>query len=128
MFFRYNLFGIVWALIIAVLTLTPGGEMVELNIWGKADIFTFAHVGFFAILVFLLCIGFTKQYTFKEIKERPEKFAVVFGVIFGFILEFIQAVIPNRSLEVIDLIANSIGCLTGYFIFFLVYKAGINLS
>ncbi|NMM48664.1 VanZ family protein [Flammeovirgaceae bacterium KN852] len=102
--------------------------MVEVNIWGTADVFTFAHVGFFTVLVFLLCVGFTKQYTFKEIKERPEKFAVVLGVIFGFILEITQALIPGRVLEVIDLIANSIGCLAGYFLFFLVYKATINLS
>lgn len=122
MFFRYNLFAIIWIFLILLLGLSPGDAMPDTDVWDFLSFDKIAHFFVFAVLSFLLIVGFTKQYSFKFLRYNAQTLAVVFSVLYGLLIELGQSVIPDRSLEYADLLANTIGALSGWVIFYLIYK------
>jgi VanZ family protein len=122
MFFRYNVFTFAWALLILMLILMPGKNMPDTNIWSLLTFDKFAHFFVFAVLVFLLTIGLIKQHTYIWLRFKAGKMALISGITYGFLLEFIQSFIPDRTFDPRDLLANTIGCFLGSFLFYMVYK------
>lgn len=122
MFVRYNLFGLGWSLAILVLTLSPGYAMPETPDWNFLQFDTFAHFFVFGILTLLMIVGFTKQYTFKRLKSNPVGYAILIAVIYGVLIEFAQGIIPERFFDIKDMIANTVGCFTGWLGFYLIYR------
>ena len=119
-FLRYNLFALVWALIILALILIPGQQMPDFG-----DIFSFdklAHLGVFAILCFLMIVGFSKQFTFSALQKSPVKYTLLFTVVYAGILELGQTLIPGRYANFYDLSFNMAGGGVGYPLFVLIYK------
>lgn len=123
MFFRYNLFAFLWVLLILLLGLAPGESMPATDIWDFINFDKAAHFTVFVVLSFLLIVGFSKQYTFRVLRYRAELFAVLTSFVYGLLIEVGQAFIPDRSLEMADLLANCLGALTGWVVFYLIYKA-----
>ena len=124
MFWRYNLFGLLWLALILLLGLTPGKSMPEADIWVILSFDKAAHFFVFAVFTLLLIIGFLKQYQYLYLRFHAQKLAVAISIIMGVLIELIQAFIPERSLEYMDLVANSLGALIGFGCFYLVYKVG----
>lgn len=123
MFLRYNVFALGWMLLILLLTLTPGENMPQTGLWEEFLNFDkVVHLSIFGAMVFLLIISLSKQYTFLYLRRHAIGVSVATGILYGILIELIQNLIPGRSFEFADVIANSLGCLTGYGIFFLVYK------
>jgi VanZ family protein len=122
MFFRYNLFTISWALVILFLVVMPGSSMPETDIWDLLSFDKLAHIFVFAVLTFLMIIGFTKQYTYRELRFQPVKYSLIICISYGIFLETIQSLSPGRALEIYDYIANTIGCFTGYGVFYIIYR------
>jgi VanZ family protein len=122
MILRYNTFTIGWALLILVLTLTPGNSMPDLSIWDLLSFDRFAHLFVFAILVMFMTIGFTKQYSFLFLRFNAAKLSFLFSFAYSLIIELLQGLVPGRYAELNDVIANSAGCLTGSLVFYLIYK------
>ena len=123
MFLRYNLFTILWAILVLMLSLTPGHSMPETDIWGWLGFDKVAHLFVFAVLVFLMIVGFSKQYTYLFLRDRAVVASLIICLVYGLLIECIQALIPNRSLEYSDILADMFGCGIGYAIFFGVYKS-----
>lgn len=122
MFFRYNLFNILWALCLLLLTLMPGKNMPNLDLWWLIAFDKAAHFFFFSVLMMLTIIGFRKQYRYITLRNHAERGALIACVGFGASIEVIQSMIPGRSVEYEDIIANILGCLLGYGIYYLIYK------
>src|SRR5690606_27371840 len=122
MFLQYNLFGICWAAIILILTVSPGHEMPKTLDWNLLGFDTFSHFAVFGLLTLLLIVGFAKQFTFKKIRDNAIGFAISIGILYGILIEGIQSMVPGRYFDVADILANSIGCLTGFIGFYLIYK------
>jgi len=122
MFFRYNLFGIIWIVIILLLGVTPGKSMPLTNLWDLLSFDKAAHFMVFSVLCFLLIIGFTKQYAYLFFRFNAVKLAVGFSFVFGLLIELCQGFIPGRGLEFWDMVANSLGAFSGMGIFYLIYK------
>jgi glycopeptide antibiotics resistance protein len=122
MILRYNIFTIAWALLILALTLTPGDSMPDLSIWDLLSFDRFAHLFVFSVLVLLMTIGLTKQYTSLFLRFNAGKLAFLLSFGFSLVVELLQQIIPGRSVEINDLIANTSGCLTGSLVFYLIYK------
>jgi VanZ family protein len=123
MFFRYNLFTLCWILLILLLTLSPGNALPETNLWEElisAD--KVVHFMIFCILVLLMIVGFTKQYAYAYLRKHAVPLSLLISISYGILIEIIQIPIPGRHLEVMDMLANTIGCFLGYGIFYLVYK------
>lgn len=123
MFLRYNLFTLGWLLLVLLLTLTPGENMPQANLWeGLLSFDKVAHFFIFGTLVFLMIVGLTKQYRYELLRTNAVRISLALGIIYGIIIEIIQQFIPGRGFEVADIIANTIGCLIGFGLFYVVYK------
>lgn len=122
MFLRYNLFGIIWFLLIMLLGLAPGDSMPVTNVWDFLNFDKIAHFGVFAILCFLLILGFSKQYTFLFIRYNAILLAMGLSFVYGLGIELCQTLIPDRGLELADILANTLGVFAGWVAFYLIYK------
>ena len=80
------------------------------------------HFFIFGILVFLMIIGLNKQYTYLLLRQNAVQISLGAGIIYGLLIEFIQYLIPGRTFELTDIVANSLGCFIGLGMFYLVYK------
>lgn len=127
MFIQYNLFGFFWATIILLLTVSPGHEMPKTLDWNLLAFDTFSHFIVFGVLTLLLIVGFTKQFAYNNIRRNAVTYALGAGIFYGILIEGIQSVIPGRYFDVIDILANSIGCLTGYVSFYLIYRLNVKI-
>lgn len=123
MFLRYNLFTFCWLLLIMLLTLTPGTALPETSLWEELISFDkVVHFFLFCVLVLLAIIGFTKQYAYKKVRTQAVPLALGIGIVYGLLIEVLQIPIEGRYLEVMDMLANTIGCFLGYGVFYLIYK------
>jgi len=98
----------------------PGKQMPD-----TGNLFSFdkiAHFGVFTILSFLMIIGFAKQYASEKLRNHHAVFGLTISMVYACVLELSQAVIPDRQMNLSDLIANTLGVLSGYLLFLLIYK------
>lgn len=122
MFIRYNLPAIVWSVIILVLTLSPGVYIPQEFDWKLIREDLLAHFFVFAVLVFLMMQGFTRQHTNASLRSNAAVYAVVIAVVYGGVLEVIQGFIPERSFDYFDMVANAVGSFSGWGAFTLMSK------
>ncbi len=75
------------------------------------------------VLICLFAYPFNKSIiTYKKRLNWFLFFSLV-GVIYGISIEFIQKYyIPNRSFDLFDILADTIGCLVGYYLAKRVFK------
>ena len=119
MFWKYNYQGISWALLILMLSGFPG-EQFERSKIDNADIFV--HTFLYAVLFFLLSVGFLKQTTFKNLKIYTLRKTFFISVVFGALIEVLQAtVFINRSFQLSDIVFNTVGALLGSACFGAIY-------
>ena len=120
MFFRFNLFTILWAGVIFLLILMPGQQMPQMG-----DLFSFdkiAHLSVFCILCFFMIIGFSKQFSFEKLRKNAVGYGLLISVVYASILELGQSLIPDRSANFYDMAFNLTGVFFGYILFLLIYK------
>ena len=68
----------------------------------------------FGILVFLFCWGMQKKYSVPRLLKIFSTIAVL-ALVYGIIMEFVQRyLIPNRSFDTGDIIADAVGCFAGW--------------
>ena len=99
---------LIWCLIILVGSILPSSNIQGVEISDKLIHFVFYAV--FSFFLFLLShnVNFGLNTLIKK-----WTFVITIGTLLGFIIEWIQyALIPSRSGEWIDLLANSIGLIT----------------
>lgn len=121
MFWRYLLPGIVWLLLILLLSLTPGDEMPQ-HVVSLVAFDKLMHWFFYGILTHLWLVGFKKQYRSLVLKRRALWIIIPSVIIIGIGIEFIQGwFIPGRVFEIWDILANAIGCVMGVLLFRLIY-------
>ncbi|WP_296619434.1 VanZ family protein [Marivirga sp.] len=109
-------------MLILLLGLTPGESMPITNVWDFLSFDKIAHFFVFAVLVFLFILGFSKQYTFLFFRYYAVPLAIGISILYGLIIEIGQTFIPERGLEPLDILANTIGVFAGWFAFYMIYK------
>ena len=122
MILRYNLFTILWAVMILLTTLLPSSSMPSLSIWELFSFDSFAHAFLFGVLTFLMIVGLTKQYTFLKLRHFAIRTSLFISFTFGILVELMQHFfIYGRHGDIMDVIANTIGCLIGIVAFKWIY-------
>ncbi|MEX2336569.1 MAG: VanZ family protein [Fulvivirga sp.] len=116
MFNKYIIGSIIWAIFILILTLTPGKSIPDLSIFSYDKL---GHAFVFFVLSFLLISGF-----YEELKESVKRknalfLGVVAAAVYGFLIEAAQSIIPNRSMEMNDAVANIVGSFFGLALFYI---------
>ena len=119
MLLKYNLFGILWAVVILFLSIISGGARTNI---GVSFLDKVVHLSIYGTLSFLLVVGLKKQYSWPIIKFNAGYYAVGISVLYGILMEIIQYFIPNRGYDYQDMLANGFGSIFGYVLFTLVYK------
>jgi VanZ family protein len=122
MFLRYNIFAILWMVLILFLTLLPGNQLPKVNIESLLSIDKLAHAFVFSVLVLLLIVGFTKQHQFPKLRFNAIVYSFVTAALLGVTIEVLQIFITERGFEVYDIIANTTGCGIGIVMFYIIYK------
>jgi len=119
MVLKYNLFGILWAVVILFLSVISGGARTNIEV-GFLD--KLVHLSIYGVLSFLFVVGFKKQYSWPLIKFNAGYYAVGLSITYGIVMEFIQYFIPDRGYDYQDMLANACGSIFGYILFTLIYK------
>jgi len=129
LFIKDFLPGILWWILVMVLTLTPGNYFPEVSsFWNLFSPDKLIHLFIFGVLAFLLLSGFGKHFRLKS--ARSLIIAPVLITLFtGILTEVMQAIFPiGREASLYDAIANFTGCFAGYYSFrILKNKNGTNL-
>lgn len=105
-----------WAAVIMVVSVIPGADLPSLSIWEPDKVM---HVFVYAVLTFLTFKWF-KGYSSLHSLNKKAFISVTVCILYGFIIELIQLILPTRSFDLLDELANSIGCLlslTGILVF-----------
>lgn len=122
MFYKYNALTIIWAVIIASLMFLPGSKVPSSDLLSSFSFDKIVHFGIFAILSLLMVRGFKKQYAFGKLKQHALRYSLIISMIYGIVIEYTQSFVPERFVELEDLLANILGCAGGGGLFYLIYK------
>ena len=118
MFLKYNWRALCWALFILVLCGIPGSDMPHFNWMEIFSLDKIAHAFVFCILVVLGCIGLAKQYKVQGKRSNVIRPIFLFALVYSPITEFLQdAVFVERTAEMLDMLANWLGCFVGIWIY-----------
>ena len=98
---------LIWVLIIFVGSILPSSNIQDIEVSDKL-----IHFVFYAVFSFLLFL-FSHNVNFGlDTLIKKWTFVLTIGTLFGFIIEWIQyALIPSRSGEWLDILANTIGLI-----------------
>ena len=95
----------------------PGDRLSEASWLEDLELDKVVHVGLFAVLVFLWCLPL--QLLIKNTDRRNTIYGwITLGFIaYGVAIEFIQRdLIPYRSFDLYDIVADTIGCGVGWIV------------
>lgn len=107
MFWKYNIWGIIWLLIVLIACATPGEQLPPSPF---LDFDKLVHVGIFGVLHFLLLRGFLLQNQFPSLRKNHFLLATFISADYGVLMEVLQGyVFRNRSFDQFDIMANLIG-------------------
>lgn len=113
---KYLIGALLWALLILVLTLTPGKAVPDIGLF---DYDKLGHAGIFMIQSYLLIKGLYERDARKNRVSKYVWSGSVTAVFYGFAIEYAQSFIPDRGMEFYDAIANIIGSFFGVTLFYL---------
>jgi VanZ family protein len=119
---RYHIPGILWILVILVLTCLPGTLIPRVPVF--LDLFQpdkLVHIFLFAILIFFLLLDLLGQFRDRLSYWLAVLIALNIGIFLGGITELLQGtmMVLGRQCSVYDFIANVAGCFAGWGIFVL---------
>jgi VanZ family protein len=120
MFFKYNIWGILWALLILIACATPGEQLPPSPF---LDFDKLVHLCIFGVLQFLLLRGFRCQQNFPTLKKNYMIISLMISVGYGVLMEILQGyVFRNRSFDVLDMAANTLGVVVAALMWVFVLK------
>lgn len=111
-----------WALVILMLSVTPGQELPDINFW---EFDKFAHIGVYGLLVLLFGAWLTRRGQFRPSDPRYQRAVLAIGIpaLFGVIIEVVQgSLIPQRYFDVLDIMANIIGSVSGWIAYVVAFR------
>ncbi|AKD05503.1 vanz family protein [Pontibacter korlensis] len=108
---------------ILLTTLLPSTSLPStLSIWEILSFDSFAHAFMFCVLCFLMIVGLTKQFTYPHLHHYAIRASLVISTSFGIAIELMQHFfIYGRQGDIVDIMANTIGCLLGIVLFKWIY-------
>jgi len=125
MFLRYNIPGILWAIIILILLGLPGSDLPDTSFINIPYFDKIVHAGLFGILVFLLARGFCLQNQFEYLRKYFVMLSLIMSIFYGGLTEILQSTIfVERTTDIFDFISDAVGSAIGIF-FFLYYRKKI---
>ena len=111
---------IIWVFVIFILSGYPGNYVPKVPIWQFDKL---VHSFVYTVFTICLLIAFHKQYIRGSSRFQISIVIICIGIFYGGFMEILQHYIfINRSGNWYDFIANSIGTISGVFIYPFVVK------
>ena len=111
---RYFLPAIGWFIVSVILLTLPGSAIPDEDWLDKLWFDKWVHIGMFAIMTLLFCRGISKKEKFSKNLRQHFLLIGLLCLIYGIAMEFVQKyLIPNRSFDLGDIIADGAGAATG---------------
>lgn len=118
---KYFLPAGIWAAIIFGLSVMPGTSMPKFSLLDFLQPDKLGHFVVYAILVFLLFWGYKKRD--GQLPKQAGKIRIFsYSVLYGIGIECIQQFLTDRHFDVLDIIANIIGCSFGLTIVYFINR------
>ncbi len=118
MFLKHTLWPILWALLIFVVCGIPGEDIPKISFLETIHFDKFVHLALFFVLVLLTARGFNLQSTFLKLQQHPRFAAFIISIIYGGFIEILQETFfEQRSGDILDFMADSIGATLGLLIY-----------
>jgi VanZ family protein len=111
---NYLPLAITWFIILTVLLCLPGSVLPQESWLDKIYFDKWVHIGLFGGLVFLWCGVAGKSKNFFKSVQQIFVWITLIGCVYGIAMEYVQKYfIPNRSFDVFDIMADTIGSIAG---------------
>jgi VanZ family protein len=108
---------ILWLLIVTTLLCIPGTELPKFTWQNKIWLDKWIHIFLFMVLVVLWCRVYSRGKNKVGNTSNIYLRIMVIGIAYGVGMEIVQKYfIPFRSFDVGDIIADAVGCITGYLV------------
>jgi len=112
-----TVFAVFWLLLITGLLCTPGTKFPKITWEDKIWFDKWVHIFLFMILVILWCKAYFHKKNIQSDRHKIFFKIMVVGCLYGIAMELVQKYfIPFRSFDLMDIIADGIGCFIGYII------------
>ena len=104
---------IAFFIISIVLLLLPADDLPKSGFFEIPYFDKYVHFGMFFLLTFLFCYPFTRQATTSvSLFTKIALWVIVYGIVIEFIQKYF---VPNRSFDMVDIVFDSLGSVTGLF-------------
>src|SRR6478609_10403519 len=107
--------GVLWFLLSCVAFFLPGAALPDNDWFGKIELDKIIHIGLFAVMILLWCLPLFQRPAFTS--RIPSLLIIIPSAFFGYsiLVEFIQHFfIPGRSFDLMDILADALGCVVGF--------------
>ncbi len=106
----YVVLPLLWAALVAVLTLTPAADMPRTPVWELLSFDTAAHAGVFAVLAGLGWLPARRQRRWPRLVRHAAAAVLVGSILFGGLIEVLQQTMHlGRHGEWTDLLSDALG-------------------
>jgi VanZ family protein len=111
--FNYLFLPLAWTLAVQILLVIPGKNLPKAPV--DLNIDKLIHFILFAGMAWLWCRYLMAK---KGVTHLKKKFFYIMLAVLanGIMMEFVQKFIPNRSFDIIDIVADSLGGIFGYWL------------
>ena len=108
--FKHFLPGIAWFFIVGILTLMPGKDVPEVDMFQIPQFDKLVHTGMFGMLTLLFCLPYFRSSMNSNAKKRIFLRVALMMAAWGLLIEVIQKYfVPGRSFEWLDWLADNVG-------------------
>lgn len=122
---RFYTPAILWIILILVLCTLPGNDIPSNSFLDRIHFDKFVHFGLFGGIVLFLSLGIYWQR--KSISNSTLWLLVLIAAGYGLAIEFIQKYWAiNRSFDMYDLVADTLGAIAGIWVFKIVVHLFFN--
>ena len=110
-------FAIIWLLIITTLLCMPGTKFPKITWQDKIWLDKWIHLFLFMVLVILWSKAYSHKKSIRGDNRKIFFQIMITGFFYGIVMELVQKYfIPLRSFDLVDMLADGVGCFIGYLI------------
>lgn len=111
---KYHIPLSIWVIITLYLSLTPGDELPEINLWQFDKVL---HFGFYALMSVFARWSWFQQYNLHKLRLKVKIILFAAISIFSIVIEILQGELINgRYFDIFDILANLLGTIIGLII------------
>lgn len=114
MFIKIYKWSLLWTLCILALTLSPGNTVPDVSLEGLDKA---VHFFMFGLLMFMLLHELTRSQQVAQPSLKNALYLFILSAGLGVLIEILQLYVPGRSFSGADILADTLGVVSGYFVF-----------